>query len=120
MTFPFLLYKLSSNPKSESFFSHLIIFHLYLHNPIKFSSLYLANLLLLICDFRSYLLPYVSLFSASAKFASLEFAAFLRVDTVNVTCAGISIILNLLTHALAIQNILSVDAVLQQDIIIKW
>src|SRR6266536_657137 len=119
MIFPFLLYKFPSNPRSESSFSHLTTFHLYLHNPIKFSSLYLANLLLLIYDSRSYLLSYVSLLSASAKFASLEFAAFSKIDTISVTCADISIILNLLTYTLAIQSVSSVDAVLQQDIIIK-
>src|SRR6266536_5778734 len=117
MTFPFLLYKLPSNLRLEFSFSYLIIFYLYLHIPIKFLLLYLANLLLFICDSRLYLLSCVSLLSASAKFASLKFATLSRVDTISVTYAGISIILNLLTHALAIQSVLSVDAVLQQDII---
>jgi len=120
MIFLFLLYKLPSNPRSESSFSYFIIFHLYLHIPIKFLSLYLANLLLLIYDSRLCFLPYVPLLSASAKFASLEFAALLKVDTVSVACAGILIILSLLIYALAIQSVLSVDAVLQQNIIIKW
>src|SRR6266536_6691036 len=102
MIFPFLLYKLLSNFRSEFSFSYLIIFHLYLHIPIKFLLFYFTNLLLLICDSRLCFLPYVSLFSASAKFVSLEFAALLRVDTVSVTCAGISIILNLLIYALSI------------------
>ncbi|SRR6266536_894337 len=119
MIFPFLLYKLPSNPRSEFSFSHLIIFYLYLHIPIKFLLLYLANLLLLIYDSRSYLLFYVSLLSASAKFASLEFAALSRIDTISVTCTDISIILSLLTHTLAIQSVSNIDAVLQQDIITK-
>src|SRR6266536_2095073 len=112
MTFPFLLYKLPSNPRSESSFSHLIIFHFYLHIPIKFLLLYLANLLFFIYDSRSYLLLCVFLFSANAKFASLEFAALLKIDIISVMCAGISIILSFLTYTLAIQSVLSVNAIL--------
>src|SRR6266511_3887135 len=113
MSFPFLLYKFLSNPRSEFSFSYLTTFYLYLHIFIKFSLLYLANLLLFICDSRSWLLSYVSLLNASVKFASLEFAVFLRVDIVSVACADISIILNLLIYTLAIQSVSSVDAILQ-------
>src|SRR6266536_5024012 len=112
MTFPFLLYKFLSNPRSESSFSYFIILHLYLHIPIKFLSLYLANFLLFICDFRLYFLSCVSLFSASAKFANLEFAVFLKADSISGACEGISIILNFFTYTLAILSALNMDAVL--------
>src|SRR6266536_5643159 len=119
MIFSFFLYKLFSNFRLESSFFYFIIFYLYLHIPIKFSSLYFANLLLFIYNSRLYLLSCVFLFSASAKFVSLKFAALSRVDIVSVACAGISIILSFLIYILVIQSVLSVDAVLQQDIIIK-
>ncbi|SRR6266498_2988436 len=44
MTFFFLLYKLPSNLRLESFFSYFIIFHFYLRVPIKF-------LIILSCDY---------------------------------------------------------------------
>src|SRR6266498_3909611 len=111
MTFSFLLYKLPSNLRLESFFSYFITFYLYFYIFIKFLSLYLANHLFLICDSRLCFLSCVFLLSASVKFVSLEFAVFLRVDIVSVACAGISIILSFLIYVFAIQSVLSVDAV---------
>src|SRR6266498_5313230 len=102
MIFPFLLYKLFFNFRLEFSFFYFIIFYFYFYIFIKFLLFYLANLLFLICDSRLWFLSCVFLFSASAKFVSLEFAALLRVDTVSVACAGISIILSLLIYVFAI------------------
>ncbi len=60
------------------------------------------------------------LLSVNVKFASLEFVVFLRADSVSGACESISIILSFLIYTLAILNVLSVDAVLQQDMITKW
>ncbi len=61
----------------------------------------------------------MSLLSVNAKFVSLEFVALLRADFVSGAYEGISIILNLLIYALAILSVLSMDAVLQQGMIVK-
>src|SRR6266498_643786 len=110
MIFPFLLYKLFSNLRSELFFFYFIVFHLYLRILIKFFLLYFANFLFLICDSRLWLLFCVSLLSVNVKFANLKFAILLRVDSVNDACEGISIILNLFIYVLAILSVLNVDA----------
>jgi len=94
MIFPFLLYKFPSNLRLELSFSYLIIFYFYLRIPIKFSLFYLANSLFLTCNSRLWLLFYVSLFSVNVKFANLEFAVFLKADSISGACKNILIILN--------------------------